>query len=113
MNTNDCIKQVHAALVAKAKARSIEDGNNKLALEISGQIGEYGSLWATAFGNDGKLDEPEEAAINAKFNYIVDKYLPAKDGVIVDKAWNGFTVLFIKVFDGVKAYLNKWFDLGL
>jgi len=113
MDTNEAIKQIHAAIVKKAKESCKVDGNNKIALEISGQIGEYGALWATAFGNDGTLDETEEAAINAKFNYIVDKYLPKKDGIVVDKAWNGFSVLFVTVFKGIKNYLNDWFKLGL
>lgn len=113
MDTNEAIKQIHAALVKKAKESCKVDGNNKLALEISGQVGEYGSIWATAFGNDGILDDKEEAELNAKFNYMVDKYLPKKDGIVVDKAWNGFSIMFINVFKGIKNYLNDWFKLGL
>lgn len=113
MNTNDAIKQVHAALVAKAKAKCAVEGNNKFALEVSGKVAEYGSAWAAAFGNDGVLDDDEERALNAKFNTIVDAYIPKKDGILVDKAWNGFSVLFINVFKGVKNYLNEWFGLEL
>lgn len=111
MTTNDCIKKIHAAIVAKAKSRCEVDGNNKFALEVSGQVGEYASLWATAFGNDGRLDDDEERAINAKFDYVVDRYLPSKEGTIVDKAWNGIRFCFINVFDGVRNYLNRWFGL--
>lgn len=113
MDTNDCIKQIHAALVAKAKAQCAVEGNNKLALEISGKVAEYGSAWAASFGNDGKLDDDEERALNAKFNALVDTYLPKKDGILVEKAWNGFSILFVNVFKGVKNYLNEWFKLGL
>jgi len=113
MNTNDAIKQVHAALVAKAKAKCAVEGNNKFALEVSGKVAEYGSAWAAAFGNDGVLDDDEERALNAKFNAIVDTYLPKKEGVLVDKAWNGFSFCLIKVFKGVKSYLNEWFGLEL
>ena len=72
MNTNDAIKQIHAALVAKAKKRCAVDGNNKFALEVGGKVAEYGSAWAEAFGNDGKLDDDEERALKAKFNSIID-----------------------------------------
>ena len=113
MDTNDCIKQIHAALVAKAKDKCAVGGNNKLALEISGKVAEYGSAWAASFGNDGKLDDDEERALNAKFNALVDTYLPKKDGILVEKAWNGFSILFVNVFKGVKNYLNEWFKLGL
>ena len=113
MNTNDAIKQVHAALVAKAKAKCAVEGNNKFALEVSGKVAEYGSAWAAAFGNDGVLDDDEERALNAKFNAIVDTYLPKKEGVLVDKAWNGFTFCFVTVFKGVKNYINEWFGLEL
>lgn len=113
MDTNDCIKQVHAALVAKAKAKCDVDGNNKLALEIGAKVAEYGAAWAAAFGNDGKLDEDEERALDAKFNAIVDAHLPKREGVLVEKAWNGFSILFVNVFKGVKNYLNEWFGLEL
>ena len=113
MNTNDAIKQVHAALVAKAKAKCAVEGNNKFALEVSGKVAEYGSAWAAAFGNDGVLDGDEERALNAKFNAIVDAYVPKKDGILVDKAWNGFSFCLIRVFKGVKNYLNEWFGLEL
>ena len=113
MDTNDAIKQIHAALVANAKKRCAVNGNNKLALEIGGKVGDYGSAWAEAFGNDGKLDDGEERALNAKFNAIVDAYLPKKDGILVEKAWNGFSILFINVFKGIKNYLNEWFGLEL
>ena len=113
MNTNDAIKQVHAALVAKAKAKCAVEGNHKFALEVSGKVAEYGSAWAAAFGNDGVLDAVEERALNAKFNAIVDTYIPKKDGVLVDKAWNGFSFCLIKVFKGVKNYLNELFGLEL
>lgn len=113
MDTNDAIKKVHAALVAKAKAKCSVDGNNKFALEVGGKVAEYGSAWAEAFGNDGKLDDDEERALNAKFNSIIDAYLPNKDGILVEKAWNGFSILFINVFKGVKSYLNEWFGLEL
>ena len=113
MNTNNAIKQVHAALVAKAKKRCAVDGNNKLALEIGSKVAEYGSAWAASFGNDGVLDDAEEDDLNRKFDAIVDEYIPNKDGVLVDKAWNGFSILFINVFRGVKNYLNEWFGLEL
>ena len=113
MNTNDAIKQVHAALVAKAKAKCAVEGNNKFALEVGGKVAEYGSSWAASFGDDGVLDDDEERALNEKFNALVDTYIPKKDGVLVDKAWNGFSIFFINVFRGVKNYLNEWFGLEL
>ena len=113
MNTNECLKQIHAALVANAKKRCAVDCSNKVALEIGSKVAEYGSAWAAAFGNDGVLDDDEERQLVAKFNEIVDTYLPKKEGVLVDKAWNGFSILFINVFKGVKNYLNEWFGLEL
>ena len=113
MSTNDCLKEIHAALVAKVKARAAVEGNNKLALAISGEVAAYGSALAAAFGNDGKLDDAEERDLNARFAALVDAHLPARDGTLVDKAWNGFSICFVTVFKGVKAYLNQWFDLGL
>ena len=103
MNTNDCIKQIHAAIVAKAKAKCEVDGSNKFALEVSGKLAEYGSAWAAAFGNDGKLDDEEERMLNAKLNAIVDLYVPSKSGLLVDKAWNGFKILLVPVFKGVSS----------
>ena len=113
MNTNDCIMQLHAALVAKAKARCAVDGNNKFALCLGAKFAEYGAKWAAAFANDGKLDDAEERDLNDEFNIIITSYLPPRDGVLVDKAWNGFSVLFVNVFKGVKNYLNEWFGLEL
>ena len=113
MDTNECIKQIHSALIAKMKRQCSVAGNNKLALEVSGNVGEYASALATSFGNDGVLDDEEERRINAKFNAIVDMYLPSRNGKIVDKAWNGFSILFVNVFKGVKNYLNEWFGLEL
>ena len=113
MNTNDAVKQVHAALVAKAKAKCAVEGNNKFALEVGGKVAEYGSVWAAAFCNDGVLDDEEERQLVAKFNAIVDTYLPKKDGVLVEKAWNGFAFCFVTVFKGIKNYLNEWFGLEL
>ena len=113
MNTNDAIKQVHAALVAKAKAKCAVEGNNKFALEVSGKVAEYGSAWAASFGNDGVLDDAEEDDLNRQFDAIVDEYIPKREGVLVEKAWNGFTFCLITVFKGVKNYLNEWFGLEL
>lgn len=113
MNTNDAIKQVHAALVAKAKSRCAVDGSNRLALDIGAKLADYGKEWAAAFGNDGVLDDAEEDALNRQFAAIVDNYIPKKDGVLVEKAWNGFTFCFVTVFKGVKNYLNEWFGLEL
>ena len=113
MDTNECLKQIHAALVAKAKERCEVSGNNQLALEISSKVAEYGSSWAAGFGNDGKIDDEEERVLNAKFNALVDAYIPKKDGILVDKAWNGFSFCLINVFKGVKNYLNEWFGLEL
>ena len=113
MNTNDAIKQVHSALVAKAKAKCAVDGSNRLALGVGAALADYGKEWAAAFGNDGVLDDDEERQLVAKFNAIVDTYLPKKEGVLVEKAWNGFSILFFNVFKGVKNYLNEWFGLEL
>ena len=113
MDTNDAIKQIHAALVAKAKRRCSVDGSNRLALDIGARLADYGKAWAEAFGNDGVLDDAEEGVLNRQFDVIVDKYIPKKDGILVEKAWNGFSILFINVFKGVKNYLNEWFGLEL
>ena len=113
MNTNDAIKQVHAALVAKAKAKCAVEGNNRLAVDIGAKLADYGKEWAEAFSNDGVIDDSEEDALNRKFAAIVDNYIPKKEGVLVEKAWNGFTFCFVTVFKGVKNYLNEWFGLEL
>lgn len=113
MDTNDAIKQIHAALVAKTKRRCSVDGSNRLALVIGAKLAAYGNAWAAAFGNDGVLDDYEEGVLNRQFDVIVDEYIPKKEGVLVEKAWNGFSILFINVFKGVKNYLNEWFGLEL
>ena len=113
MDTNDAIKQIHAALVAKAKAKCSVDGNNKFALEVGGKVAEYGSAWAASFGNDGVLDDAEEDALNRQFAAIVDNYIPKKDGILAEKARHGFPILFINVFKGVKHYLTERFGLAL
>ena len=113
MDTNDAIKQIHAALVAKAKKRCAVNGNNKLALEIGSKVAEYGSAWAASFGNDGVLDDAEEDDLNRQFDAIVDEYIPKREGALVEKAWHGFTFCFVTVFKGVKNYLNEWFGLEL
>ena len=113
MDTNDAIKQIHAALVAKAKRRCSVDGSNRLALDIGAKLADYGKAWAEAFRNDGVLDDDEEDALIKQFDEIVDEYIPNKDGILVEKAWNGFTFCFVTVFKGVKNYLNEWFGLEL
>lgn len=114
MNTNDCINKIHAAVVAKAKARCAVDGNNKLALEIGAKFAEYGAKWAAAFANDGKLDDAEERDLNDEFNVIITTYLPPRDGILVDKMWNGVRILgLFTAFNGIKKYLNKYFGLEI
>ena len=113
MDTNDAIKQNHAALVATAKKRCAVDGNNKLALEIGSKVAEYGSAWAASFGNDGVLDDAEENDLNRQFDALVDEYIPKREGVLVEKAWNGFSIIVINVVKGGKSDLNEWFGLEL
>lgn len=113
MNTNECVKKLHAALVAKAKRKCEIASSNRLSLEIGGKLAEYGGEFAAAFSNDGILDDEEERRLNAMFDEIVDTYLPSLDDPVVDRAWNGFSIFFITVFKGVKNYLNTWFGLDL
>ena len=113
MDTNDAIKQIHAALVAKTKRRCSVDGSNRLALVIGEKLAAYGNAWAAAFGYDGVLDDYEEGVLNRQFDVIVDNYIPKKNGILVEKAWHGFTFCFVTVFKGVKNYLNEWFGLEL
>ena len=113
MTTNDYICKVHNAILDKVQERCSLDGNNQFACQVADDIIGYASQIPAAFANDGKIDDAEKKAICDAFAVIINKYVPSQDGVIVDKAWNGWKIAFFTIFDGVKFYLNKWFNLNI
>lgn len=113
MESNKVLKELHEALVKKAKDKCKADGNKKMMLEVGNEIIAYGMAWTEAYSDDGIMDDEEEKNINSVFCDIIDRRVPNVEHKGIDWAWNGLSVCFIKVWDGLKYYLNKWFDLGL
>ena len=111
MNTNEILKTLHDALVAKAQERVVE-GKVKVAAEIGNAIIDYGRMWTEGISDDGWISDAERTAIDAKFAELVDKYVPSADGAGVKIAWNGISIFGLG-WKGLKAYVNKWFGLDI
>ena len=112
MNTNDAIKQVHDALVAKAQERVAVEGKAKVATKIGNAIIDYGKMWTEGLADDGRLSDAERTAIDAKFASLIDAHVPDVGGTAVGIAWNGISLFGIG-WKGLKHYCNKWFGLNL
>ena len=112
MNSNDCIKMVHNALIDKLAERCAVDGNARYAIEIGRDLAAYGQRIAAAFADDGKISDVEKEDICAQFAEKVVPHIPAVDNSGVSIAWNGFT-FFGLGWKGLKYHLNKLFDLGV
>lgn len=112
METNEILKQVHAAAVAKAADKCIVEGSAKTAIEIGREIVAYGQTWIDSFADDGTITDKEETLINAAFGDLVDKRVPNVSGATVGIAWNGLSFLGLG-WKGAKHYINKWFGLAL
>ena len=112
MNTNDILKTLHNALVAKAQERIAVDGKAKVAAEIGNAIISYGKCWTEGLSDDGRLSDVERTAIEAKFAAIVDVHVPYAKGTGVKIAWDGLSFFGIG-WQGLKHYFNRWFGLGL
>lgn len=112
MNTNEILKEVHAALVEKAKARIAIEGKAKVAAEIGNAIIDYGKLWSKGLADDGVLSDEECEKIKTKFAALADAHIPSYDGTGVKIAWSGLSLFGIG-WKGLKHYLAKWFKLDL
>ena len=112
MNSNDIIKTIYAAVIAKQKKHCIEEGNAKTAVELGNDLVEVGQTWTGSFSNDGKIDDDEEKKMNEVFGAKVDKWIKNVSGVAVSLAYNGVTFFGIG-WKGLKYYINKFWDFGL
>lgn len=112
MDTNDILKQTHAALVKKAKEHIAIEGKAKVAAEIGNAIIDYGKLWTEGLADDGALSTDEANAIQTKFAALVDSHVPSYGGTGVNIAWNGLSLFGIG-WIGLRKYLAKWFKLDL
>ena len=112
MNTNDILREIHAALVEKAKERIAIEGKAKVAAEIGNAIIDYGKLWTEGLADDGKLSIDECLKIKQRFDGLVCTHVPAYSGSGVGIAWNGLSFLGLG-WKGLKHYLAKWFKLDL
>ena len=112
MKTNDILKTLHDALVAKAQERVAVDGKAKVATEIGNAIIDYGRMWTEGLADDGRISDADRTAIDAKFASLIDKHVPSVDGAAVGIAWNGLSLFGIG-WKGLKHYCNKWFGLSL
>lgn len=112
MSTNDILKTLHDALVAKAQERVAVEGKAKAATEIGNAIIDYGRMWTEGLSDDGRISDAERTAIDAKFASLIDEHVPSVDGVAVGVAWNGLS-FFGLGWKGLKALCNKWFGLNL
>lgn len=72
MDTNEEIKQLHAALVRKVAEKCAVEGSAVTAIAIGNDVMQYGAKWMDGFSNDGKIDESEMKVICESFNGIVD-----------------------------------------
>ena len=112
MESNEILKQIHAAAVAKAAEKCRVEGSAKTAIEIGREIVAYGQSWIDAFADDGTISGEEATRINAAFGGLVDKRIPNVSGTTVGIAWNGLSFFGIG-WKGVKHYINKWFGFAL
>lgn len=112
MNTNEILKNLHDALVAKAQECVAVEGKAKVATEIGNAIIDYGKMWTEGLSDNGRLSDAECWAIDAKFAELVDKHVPSADGAGVKIAWNGISIFGLG-WKGLKAYVNKWFGLAI
>lgn len=112
METNEILKQIHAAAVAKAAEKCRVEGSAKTAIEIGREIVAYGQVWIDAFADDGMISGDEATRINAAFGGLVDKRIPNVSGKTVGIAWNGLS-FFGLGWKGAKHYINKWFGFAL
>lgn len=112
MTTNEILKKLHDALVAKAQERVVVEGKVKVAAEIGNAIIDYGRMWTEGISDDGWISDAERTAIDAKFAELVDKHVPSAAGMAVGIAWNGISLFGIG-WKGLKHYCNKWFGLNL
>ena len=112
MNTNDMLKDVHAALVKKAAEKCAVEGSAKTAIQIGRDIVAYGQAWMDAFADDGKVSEEEKDKILFAFADILDKHVPAAENSAVKIAWNGLSIFGIG-WAGLRKKLNEWFGLGI
>lgn len=112
MESNEILKQIHAAVVAKAAEKCRVEGSAKTAIEIGREIVAYGQSWIDAFADDGTISGEEATRINAAFGGLVDKRIPNVSGKTVGIAWNGLSFLGLG-WKGVKFYVNKWFGFSL
>ena len=112
METNEILKQIHAAAVAKAVERCFFEGSAKTAIETGREIVAYGQAWIDAFADDGTITQVEATRINAAFGGLIDKRVPNITGKTVGIAWNGLSFFGIG-WKGAKHYINKWFGFSL
>ena len=112
MNTNEILKTLHDALVAKAQECVAVEGKAKVATEIGNAIIDYGRMWTEGLADDGRLSDEERNAIDAKFASLIDAHVPAANSAAVGIAWNGLSLFGIG-WKGLKTYCNKWFGLNL
>ena len=112
MESNEILKQIHAAAVAKAAERCFFEGSAKTAIEIGREIVAYGQAWIDAFADDGTITQIEATCINAAFGRLVDKRVPNISGKTVGIAWNGLSIFGIG-WAGLRSKLNDWFGLKL
>lgn len=91
-NTNDILKELHDALVAKAQVRVAVEGKAKVATEIGNAIIDYGRMWTEGLADDGRLSDEERNAIDAKFASLIDAHVHAADGTAVGIVWKGLTI---------------------
>jgi hypothetical protein len=112
MDTNNILKDIHAALVEKAAAKCRVEGSAATAIRIGRDIVAYGQTWIDAFADDGKISEAEKDNILAAFSDVVEKHLPPVDNSAVKIAWNGLSIFGIG-WAGLRSKLNDWFGLKL
>lgn len=110
MTSNQKLKDIYAAIVAKAQSKIAAGEKATLATDVGNDIITVGQSWTKSLGDDGKISDGEAASMNAAFAAVVDKRIP--DVEIPSILWDGLTI-FGWGFKGLRFYLNKWFDLGL
>lgn len=112
MESNEILKQIHSAAVAKAAEKCRVEGSAKTAIEIGREIVSYGQAWIDAFADDGTITGEEATRINAAFGGLIDKRVQNISNSTVGIAWNGLSFLGLG-WKGAKHYINKWFGFSL
>ena len=100
--TNSVIKDVLHSGNAKL-AEKVQMEGQQAAVKYGQELMALGQMYINAWADDGKMDENEVKAINAKCDAMVDEYLPnSRLALWTDTAFIWVDALMEKIFRRIK-----------